>query len=185
MEDENNVTKDDKLDEDEDLLKVAEELEEDLDDEYKALIPDVSPAKRIEWIKNAKKNNLFVKDASAGEKGGKEDKEDKEDKEEKNKERSIPKSRFNSVNLRRKLAEEELESVAALICTEVPEDMKGLIPSDLSAAKQIAWVLEAKRIGIFSKSAAKAGLDSRRPGSKVPLDFSKMKPAQALENSYK
>lgn len=96
----------------------------------------------------------------------------------------IPKSRFDEVVGQRKAAEAQLEEIAASIFEEVPEDMRDLIPAELSAAGRVKWIRTAMAKGIFGSPAGVTNPDSKRPGSKAPADFSGMNPRQIMAHGY-
>lgn len=67
----------------------------------------------------------------------------------------IPKSRFDSLNEKKKQAEQTLEEIANEFVNDLPEDMKDIVP-DLSPAEKIKWIKSAQKKGIFSQKAAES-----------------------------
>lgn len=96
----------------------------------------------------------------------------------------IPKGRFDEVVGQKKAAEAALEEIATSIVEEVPEDMRDLIPAELSAAGRIKWVRAAMQKGIFGSPAGVTNPDSKRPGAKAPADMSGMNPRQMMAMGY-
>lgn len=47
------------------LQEVADSFMEDVPEDYKDIVPDLSPAEKIKWIKSAQKKGLFNKQAEA------------------------------------------------------------------------------------------------------------------------
>jgi hypothetical protein len=96
----------------------------------------------------------------------------------------IPKSRFDQVLQQKKDALAELETVAASLAEDVPEEFRDLIPN-LSPAGQIGWLRNAQKKGLFDQRHVD-GLDSERPkGGKPPLDTSNMSPMEMMSHGYK
>lgn len=77
----------------------------------------------------------------------------------------IPKHRFDEVNQKRKDAEESLQSVVSDMTEDIPEEFRSLVPK-LTPTEQIKWIREAQKNGLFTKTPAASGPDSKRPGSK-------------------
>ena len=96
----------------------------------------------------------------------------------------IPKARFDQVVGQKKAAEAQLEEIAASIFEEVPEDMRDLIPAELSPAARVKWIRTAMAKGIFGSPAGATNPDSKRPGSKAPADFAGMNPRQIMAHGY-
>ena len=96
----------------------------------------------------------------------------------------IPKHRFDEVVGQRKAAEAALEEIASSIVEEVPEDMRDLIPAELSAAGRIKWIRTAMAKGIFGGPAGVTNPDAKRPGAKAPADLSGMNPRQMMATGY-
>ena len=94
----------------------------------------------------------------------------------------IPKSRFDAVNEQRKAALGDLEKLAKNMLEDVPEDLHDLVPN-LPPADVIAWIRRAVKKGIFDRTP-QTGLDSKRPGGKPPLDFSKMSEHEMMKAGY-
>lgn len=97
----------------------------------------------------------------------------------------IPKSRFDQINTQKKELETTLQSIADDMKAELPEPYQSLVPSELSAAKQIDWIRTAHKSGIFENQKTKDGLDSKRPSDKKTTDFSTMSPTDLIEHSLK
>ncbi|MCA1906244.1 MAG: hypothetical protein LDL11_06620 [Desulfarculus sp.] len=97
---------------------------------------------------------------------------------------SIPKARFDEVNSKRKAAEAALAEMVEMLKTDVPEDMRDLIPAGLPPVEQAKWIKAAMAKGIFNKAPVN-GPDSRRPGGKPPANFDNLSPAQMRAAGYK
>lgn len=95
----------------------------------------------------------------------------------------IPKSRFDEVNIQKKEALEALDSIASGYVEEVPEEMRHLIP-DLPPLAKVHWIRAALKENLFRKPLEQ-GLDTRRPGGKVPLDLNGMDAHSLRKMGYK
>ena len=100
-------------------------------------------------------------------------------------EHMIPKSRFDQVVQQRKDAESALEEIANELVEEVPEDMRDIIPPELSPAAKIKWLRAAIKKGVFGDQATQDGPDSKRPSGKKPTDFEGMSPQAIMATGYK
>ena len=96
---------------------------------------------------------------------------------------TIPRARLNQEIEKRKQAETELQAVAEALAEDVPADFQALIP-DLPPAAKIKWLREATAKGLFNPKGAEA-LDTKKPGDKPPLDYSKMTPLEMRQAGYK
>ena len=96
----------------------------------------------------------------------------------------IPKGRFDEVVGQKRAAEAALEEIATSLVEEVPEDMRDLIPAELSAAGRIKWIRTAMAKGIFGGPAGVTNPDAKRPGAKAPADLSSMNPRQMMASGY-
>ena len=97
----------------------------------------------------------------------------------------IPKSRFDQINTQKKELETTLQKIADDMKAELPEPYQNLVPSELSAPKQIDWIRTAHKSGIFENQKVKDGLDSKRPSDKKTQDFSTMNPIELIEHGLK
>jgi hypothetical protein len=98
-------------------------------------------------------------------------------------EKMIPKTRFDEVNQQKKEALEALQSVADELIKDLPEDLRDLVP-DLSPAQKISWIRNAQKKGIFGKPSTE-GLDTKRPGGKVPQDLTGLNSHALIKMGYK
>jgi hypothetical protein len=96
----------------------------------------------------------------------------------------IPKSRFDQVVQQRKDAEAALDEVCQELVSEIPEDMRDVIP-DLPPAAKIKWIRTALKKGIFGGQPTQSGPDSKRPSGKKPTDFEGMSPQAIMAQGYK
>jgi hypothetical protein len=96
----------------------------------------------------------------------------------------IPKSRFDQVNQQRKEAIDHLEKIATEFVETVPEDMRNLIPA-LGPVEKINWIRNATAAGIFTKNAPTNGPDTKRPGTKVPLNLDSLPSSELRKMGYK
>jgi hypothetical protein len=119
-------------------------------------------------------------DASAG------DKSDQRDQNitNANREHTIPKSRFDALNEKKKAAESSLEEIADGFVETISEDMRELVPN-LPAAEKIKWIQAAQKQGLFGKNQENSGLDSKKPGDKKPIDYEGMSPQAIMASGYK
>lgn len=100
-----------------------------------------------------------------------------------NAENMIPKSRFDSVNEKKKAAEKELQEVANMLTEDVPEDFKDIIP-DLPPSQKIKWIKNAQKKGLFSKQAQESP-DNETPGKTTTKDFSNLPTSEKMKAGYK
>ena len=97
---------------------------------------------------------------------------------------NVPYSRFQEVVEQRKGLEGTLNALIDGMVSELPEDMRDLVPN-LPPAEKAAWIRNAKERGIFSAPQAPANSpDAKRPGGKQPIDFSNMTPLQMMQAGY-
>lgn len=75
----------------------------------------------------------------------------------------VPKSRLDHQTAKLREAEEQISHMAGLMLSNIPENMKALIPTELSPAGQVAWYLRAKETGIFTNGVNVPETDSRKP----------------------
>lgn len=99
-------------------------------------------------------------------------------------EHMIPKSRFDQVIQQKREAESALDDIANNLIEEIPEDMRDIIP-DLPPVQKIKWITTANKKGFFGSQHNHNGPDSKRPGDKVPQDFSNMSPQAIMALGYK
>jgi hypothetical protein len=60
--------------------------------------------------------------------------------------------------------------------------MRDIIPN-LAPAEKIKWIQAAEKKGLFNKQLD--GLDSKKPGDKLPPDFSNLSPQAIMAQGYK
>lgn len=99
-------------------------------------------------------------------------------------EHMIPKSRFDELNEKRKEAVKALDDIATGFIESIPEDMRDMVP-DLPPAEKIKWIQSAQKKGLFTKAQDTNGLDSKKPGDKLPIDFSNLSPQAIMARGYK
>lgn len=75
----------------------------------------------------------------------------------------IPKARLDQEISKRRLAEDELKTIADDLKKDVPEDFQELVP-DLSPGKLISWLRSANVKGLFDTKSTKE-IDPKRPGA--------------------
>jgi len=98
-------------------------------------------------------------------------------------EHMIPKSRFDEVNSKRKQAESAVELVLAELLEDVPEEMKGLVPS-LPPVEKLKWLRTAQKQNLFGSKKIESP-DSRRPGGKTPQSVEGLSPLTMRSMGYK
>ena len=100
-------------------------------------------------------------------------------------EKTVPYSRFQDVNNKRKVAEETLNSIVEELCEDVPEAMRGLIPN-LPASEKIKWLREAKKQGLFKVqgTVSASSPDATRPISKPSEDLNNLSPVGMIARGY-
>jgi hypothetical protein len=102
-------------------------------------------------------------------------------------EKFIPRDRFDEQVEKRREMEDQLAFMAERVLANVPEHLKGLIPRELSPAKQAAWYFEARDTGIFDAAPAPDPVPSvgRKPESTpTSPDYSAMNPRERLAAMY-
>ncbi|OJX65827.1 hypothetical protein [Magnetospirillum sp. 64-120] len=80
---------------------------------------------------------------------------------------------------------EQVAHMAHIILASVPENMKALIPSELSPAQQVAWFQRAKETGVFNATVTVPATDSGKPTvtPKTP-DVSTLPPVARMAAGY-
>ena len=97
----------------------------------------------------------------------------------------IPKIRLDEVIQQKKELQQTLETVAADLLEDIPENFRDLVPN-LPAAEKIKWLREAIKKGLFSVRQVEDGPDSKRPRrADVPKNFDGMNPQQIMAMGYK
>jgi hypothetical protein len=95
----------------------------------------------------------------------------------------IPKTRFDEINEKKKAAEQELQSVAEELKTDVPENMRELIP-ELPAGQLIKWLRNANAKGLFVEKQVIAP-DTKRVNDKQKIDIENMTTHDKIASGYK
>lgn len=103
---------------------------------------------------------------------------------------SVPYSRFQEVVEQRKGLESTLNSLIDGMVSELPEDVRDLVPP-LPPAEKAAWIRNAQARGLFARRTESQAApppasspDAKRPGGKTTLDFSNMTPLQMMQAGY-
>lgn len=98
---------------------------------------------------------------------------------------SVPYSRFQEVVEQRKGLETTLNSLLDGMVSDLPEDMRDLVPN-LPPAEKAAWIRSARERGLFSKpeAAPTSSPDAKRPGAKQPIDLTGLTPLQKMQAGY-
>lgn len=80
---------------------------------------------------------------------------------------------------------EQLAHMAHAVLAGVPENLKALIPSELSPAQQVAWFQRAKETGVFNTTVTVPATDSGKPTvtPKTP-DVSTLPPVARMAAGY-
>ncbi|GAB6035730.1 hypothetical protein JCM15519_02890 [Fundidesulfovibrio butyratiphilus] len=97
--------------------------------------------------------------------------------------KTVPYERFQRVNEAKKQAEDVLTGLVEELVSDVPEDMRDIIP-DLPPAQKIGWLRAAGKKGLFNAKSEPNGPDSKRPGGKPPTDFTNMSATQKMAHGY-
>lgn len=83
-------------------------------------------------------------------------------------------------------AQADLEAAAAVVLQGVPEQLKGLIPTNLSARERIDWFAQAKATGIFDRTAVPSTDTGARPAIDPPKpDLSQLPVYARIAAGYK
>ena len=101
---------------------------------------------------------------------------------------SVPYSRFQEVVEQRKGLETTLNSLVDGMISELPEDVRDLVPS-LPPAEKAAWIRNAQARGLFNKPShtvetPTSSPDVKRPGGKTTIDLDNMTPLQMMQSGY-
>lgn len=98
---------------------------------------------------------------------------------------SVPYSRFQEVVEQRKGLEATLNGILDGMISELPEEMRDLVPN-LPPAEKVVWLRNAKERGLFAKKqdTQTSSPDAKRPGGKQPVDFSGLSPLQKMQAGY-
>ena len=78
-------------------------------------------------------------------------------------EHMIPKARLDEELSKRRQLEEQVSHMADMMLAGIPDQFKGLIPTELSPAAKVNWYLKAKETGVFNASATVPQTDNSRP----------------------
>jgi hypothetical protein len=97
---------------------------------------------------------------------------------------NVPRSRLNVEIEKRKAAEGELKEVAEQLASEVPEEFRDLVPTDLPPGKLVAWIRSASAKGLFDPKSEKDSPDAKRNKEKVKEDLSDLTPGQMMAKGY-
>lgn len=120
-----------------------------------------------------------------GENGKVTSEEGKDFHKEENTPKTVPYSRFQEVNAKRKSAEDAIAGIAETISADfVPENFRALIP-DLPPAEKIKWIFEARKQGFFNSGNMTSGPDAKRPISKPSVDLSSLSPVAMISQGFK
>ncbi len=97
----------------------------------------------------------------------------------------IPKQRLDEEVAKRRALEEQVAHMAGAMLAGIPENLKALIPSELSPAAQVAWFLKAKETGVFGVAPVVPGTDEGKPKitPKEP-DLSTLPPTARMARAY-
>ena len=98
--------------------------------------------------------------------------------------KTVPYARFQEVNNQKKQAEQALNDVVTTLISELPENLRQLVPS-LPPAQQITWINQAKTAGLFTTQAPSASPDPQRPIAKPEVDLNNSSPFAMMQNGYK
>lgn len=96
---------------------------------------------------------------------------------------NVPYTRFQEVVEQRKGLESTLTAIIDGMVSELPEDMRDLVPN-LPAAEKAAWIKSAKERGLFTPIAPTSSPDAKRPVGKQPQDFTGFSPLQKMQAGY-
>lgn len=75
----------------------------------------------------------------------------------------IPKARLDEEIGKRRSLEEQVTQMAQAVLAGVPENLRSLIPTDLSPSAQVAWYMKAKDTGIFGGAVSVPSTDTGKP----------------------
>lgn len=75
----------------------------------------------------------------------------------------IPKARLDEELGKRRALEEELAHIASVVLSAVPENLKPLIPTELSPAQQAAYWIRVRDAGVLTPNPVVPETDNRKP----------------------
>lgn len=78
-------------------------------------------------------------------------------------EHTIPKSRLDEEIGKRRALETEYAALAESVLSEVPDNLRALIPADLPPSAKIKWYREAKKTGVFDTKPHVPETDTGKP----------------------
>ncbi len=79
---------------------------------------------------------------------------------------------------------EQLAHMANTIIGTVPENFRALIPAQLSPAQQAAWVLEARKTGLFEKPTVPTTDNTKPTVTPRAADVSSLPPLARMAAGY-
>ena len=85
------------------------------------------------------------------------------------KDHMIPKARLDEEIGKRRTLETEYADFAESVLAEIPDNLKALIPADLSPGAKLKWFKEAKKTGVFSAKREVPETDKGKPAT-TPRD---------------
>jgi hypothetical protein len=81
----------------------------------------------------------------------------------------IPKARLDEETGKRRALEAEYADFAESVLAEIPDNLKALIPTELSSGAKLKWFREAKKTGVFSAKREVPETDKGKPAT-TPRD---------------
>lgn len=97
----------------------------------------------------------------------------------------IPKARLDEEIGKRRALETENAEMADAILSEVPDNLKSLIPADLGPAAKIKWYREAKKTGVFDAKPVVPDTDKGKPATTPKdTDLSTLPPHARIAAGY-
>ena len=83
-------------------------------------------------------------------------------------------------------ADAALLAVVADMVSEIPENLRVLVPGQLTPIEKIRWITDARKTGVFTQLQPASGPDSRVPASgKPPANYEAMTPIELIKNGLK
>jgi len=96
-----------------------------------------------------------------------------------------PKSEIELLKIQLAKKNTDLEQVANSMLATIPENLKALIPEDLSPAAKVKWFDKAKETGIFNKVPVPETDNAKPSITPQQIDPSELPPIARMSRGYK
>jgi len=96
-----------------------------------------------------------------------------------------PKSEIELLRVQLTERDAELEQVANSMLSTIPDNLKALIPEDLSPAAKVKWYDKAKETGVFNKATVPETDNTKPSITPQQTDPSELPPIARMSRGYK